>query len=514
MQIRFSEMIEFNGMRLDVAGHSLFDDAGRDVKLTRGEFAILTALARRQGQVLSRDQLLDAASGRSADAFDRSIDNLISRLRRKIEPDPSKPQLILSIRGAGYKLSSGTDAGKAVRDASTAYRCSILVLPFVNLSDGRELSHFAAAVSTALMTGLKHVAGAELVCAAGAGAGVRQSSQARVRYIVRGSVRRSAGDIRVNAQMIDAGTGAPVWAERFDGKFARIFAFETEISARIARAIDLEVVSAESRERPDRTGDLNIRDLATRGYARLYRPRTPENLAAARGFFERALRIDDRNAEALAGLAHTHVSDVLCRWSADPDLQVRLADEAASRAIEINSRLACGYHVRGLVLRVRREHARALAAFETAVQINPSLAPAQAELGFTKNILNGAENGLGYSLDALALARRISPGEPVLANWLYGIGVAHLKIGQSEKAIRWLNELIGLHPLAPALAYLAAAYALIGDDVQAQSTLAEFVRIRPRETLRTFGQRVFADHQILPGTRVFEGLRRAGLRQE
>jgi hypothetical protein len=78
-----------------------------------------------------------------------------------------------------------------------------------------------------------------------------------------------------------------------------------------------------------------------RGYTGLYRPRTAQNLAAARSFFERALRIDSRNAEALAGLAHTHVSDVLCRWSADPDLQVRLADEAAGRAIEINSRLAC-----------------------------------------------------------------------------------------------------------------------------------------------------------------------------
>ena len=300
MQIRFSEMIEFNGMRLDVAGDSLFDDAGCDVKLTRGEFAILTALARRQGQVLSRDQLLDAASGRSADAFDRSIDNLIPRLRRKIEPDPSKPQLILSIRGAGYKLSSGTDAGKAVRDASTAYRCSILVLPFVNLSDGRELSHFAAACLHGVDDRAQARRRRRACLRCGRRRRVRQSSQARVRYIVRGSVRRSAGDIRVNAQMIDAGTGAPVWAERFDGKFARIFAFETEISARIARAIDLEVVSAESRERPDRTGDLNIRDLATRGYARLYRPRTPEIFAAARGFFERALRIDDRNAEALA----------------------------------------------------------------------------------------------------------------------------------------------------------------------------------------------------------------------
>jgi two-component system, OmpR family, response regulator len=75
------ETIGFNGMVLDVAGHSLVDAHEREVSLTRGEFAILVALARRPGQVLSREQLLNAVSGRCADAFDRSIDNLIARLR-------------------------------------------------------------------------------------------------------------------------------------------------------------------------------------------------------------------------------------------------------------------------------------------------------------------------------------------------------------------------------------------------------------------------------------------------
>src|ERR1700734_1017332 len=88
MQGHLSNLVEtigFNGMVLDVAGHSLVDAGGREVRLTQGEFAILVALARRPGQVLSREQLLDAVSGRCADAFDRSIDNLIARLRGKIE---------------------------------------------------------------------------------------------------------------------------------------------------------------------------------------------------------------------------------------------------------------------------------------------------------------------------------------------------------------------------------------------------------------------------------------------
>jgi hypothetical protein len=73
-----------------------------------------------------------------------------------------------------------------------------------------------------------------------------------------------------------------------------------------------------------------------------------------------------------------------------------------------------------------------------AVQLNPSLAPAHAEFGFAKQVLAGNEGGLTHSLDGIALARRISPGDPVLANWLYGIGIGFLKIGENAQAIRWM----------------------------------------------------------------------------
>jgi adenylate cyclase len=292
-----------------------------------------------------------------------------------------------------------------------------------------------------------------------------------------------------------------------------MFAFEREATARIARGIDLELVDAVSGSSLHGACSLDVEDLVIRGYASLYRPRSFENLAEARGFFTQALHIDVGHADALAGLAHTHISDTLCRWSADPDTQVRLADDAAKRAIEINPKLAYAYHVRGLVLRVRQQYERAIAAFDMAVQLSPSLAPAHAELGFAKQVLAGDKGEFTHSLQAVALARRISPCDPVLANWLYGIGVDLLKVGENAQAIRWLNESIGLNPLPPALAYLAAAYALNGDDARSRSALSEFRRMRPRETLRGFGRRTLADHQILPGSRVFEGLRKAGLRE-
>jgi hypothetical protein len=97
------------------------------------------------------------------------------------------------------------------------------------------------------------------------------------------------------------------------------------------------------------------------------------------------------------------------------------------------------------------------------------------------------------------------------ANWLYGVGVDFLKIGETAPAIRLLNESVGLNPLSPALAYLAGTHAWNGDEEQARSALYEFRLMRPNETLRTFGERLLADHQVIPGSRLFEGLRMAGL---
>jgi DNA-binding response OmpR family regulator/TolB-like protein len=244
-----TEAIHFDGMTLDLAGHSLVGPKGREVQLTRAEFALLAVLASRPGRVLSRDWLLDAVSGRRADAFDRSIDNLIARLRRKIENQTKGPRLIITAPGAGYKFLPTSHAGAH----SAARRPSILVLPFANPGGCPELSHFVAALSVILTSGLRHVVGAQVLRGhhnvADALEGGRQLG---VQYIVSGSVRGGADQIRVNAQMTEPKTGVSVWADYFDGKLSDLFAFESEVTARISRAIDLELVEFASRRSQDR----------------------------------------------------------------------------------------------------------------------------------------------------------------------------------------------------------------------------------------------------------------------
>jgi DNA-binding winged helix-turn-helix (wHTH) protein len=100
------EVLEFAGYRLDLGGHSLSDPAGKEIALRPAEFNLLRALAQRSGRVLSRDQLLQLTSGRDAEPYDRSVDMQIMRLRRKIEPEPERPSLIVTVPGCGYKFAA------------------------------------------------------------------------------------------------------------------------------------------------------------------------------------------------------------------------------------------------------------------------------------------------------------------------------------------------------------------------------------------------------------------------
>jgi DNA-binding response OmpR family regulator len=102
-----TKKIHFGACQLDLDAHKLYDAAGEEVPITSMEFDLLKAFAERPNRVLSRDQLLDLAHNRDWEPFDRSIDIRIARLRRKVEADPSKPQVIKTVRGAGYIFVPG-----------------------------------------------------------------------------------------------------------------------------------------------------------------------------------------------------------------------------------------------------------------------------------------------------------------------------------------------------------------------------------------------------------------------
>ncbi len=108
---RSAQIYRFDRWSLDMAGRELVDEAGVVTPLSTGEFRLLAALLERPGMVLTRDQILDLTQSRRAAPFDRAVDNQVSRLRRKLERDPSNPKLIATVWGSGYRF-----AGKVERE--------------------------------------------------------------------------------------------------------------------------------------------------------------------------------------------------------------------------------------------------------------------------------------------------------------------------------------------------------------------------------------------------------------
>jgi two-component system phosphate regulon response regulator OmpR len=103
------EVVRFDGWRLDIVRRQLISPRGENVELTTGEFDLLGALVKHPGRVLGREALMDLTRGRSWEAYDRTIDAQIVRLRKKIEVDPKNPTLVKSVRGVGYVFTGKVD---------------------------------------------------------------------------------------------------------------------------------------------------------------------------------------------------------------------------------------------------------------------------------------------------------------------------------------------------------------------------------------------------------------------
>jgi two-component system OmpR family response regulator len=112
------QILRFEGYTLDAGARTFVDSQGQDVTLTRAEYSLLLAFAQKPGRVLSRDELTRVVTGRGAEPEDRSVDVLISRLRRKIEPDPKTPRLIVTVPGEGYRFTAKTQAVAATNEAA------------------------------------------------------------------------------------------------------------------------------------------------------------------------------------------------------------------------------------------------------------------------------------------------------------------------------------------------------------------------------------------------------------
>src|SRR6202044_3535986 len=190
-------------------------------------------------------------------------------------------------------------------------RLSIVVLPFANIGGGPEQEPFVDGVTESLTTDLSQMSGALVI---GRNTAFTYKNKAvdlkqigrelNVRYALEGSVQRGGNRMRVNVQLIDTETGHHLWGERFDKPLADLFDMQDEIVARLAGALNTELVAAEAR-RAEQASNPDSMDLYFQGLAWLNKGLTPDTVTRARGFFDRALSADPGNVDALVWSART-----------------------------------------------------------------------------------------------------------------------------------------------------------------------------------------------------------------
>ena len=239
--------------------------------------------------------------------------------------------------GAG----KASDTGRSCHRHQHPPRLSIVVLPFANIGGEPEQEYFVDGVTESLTTDLSRISGSFVIARntaftyKGKPIDVKQiGRELGVRYVLEGSVQRGGNRLRVNVQLIDAGTGNHLWAERFDKPVADLFDMQDEIVARLANQLGVQLMVAEAR-RSERAPHPDAMDLYFQGMAYLNKGRTPAYLDQARGFFERALVLDPGNIEALVGTAQVDAGMTTSFMTDDPAARFASAEAALTKALSL-----------------------------------------------------------------------------------------------------------------------------------------------------------------------------------
>ena len=226
--------------------------------LTPKALALLSFIADRPGEVVTKDQLFDAVWP-EVNVGDAALVTCIQELRRALKDDARRPRYIETLHRRGYrfvgKIAVAPPNAAVERNARALPlpdRPSIAVLPFANMSEDPDQEHFADGISEDLITDLSRIHWLFVIARNSTfvyknrAIDVKQvARELGVRYVLEGSVRRAGKRIRINAQLVDAVTGGHHWAERYDRELGDIFAVQDEITRSVVAAIEPRLLAAE-----------------------------------------------------------------------------------------------------------------------------------------------------------------------------------------------------------------------------------------------------------------------------
>ncbi len=383
---------------------------------------------------------------------------------------------------------------------------SIAVLPFHNMSGDAEQTYFADGIAEDVLTGLARIRWLFVIARNSSFTFKNKSVDVKevgrrlgVRYVLEGSVRKAANRVRITAQLVDAATGAHLWAERYDRDLTDIFDVQDEITQNVVASIEPTLRRAEiervKRKRPD---DLGAYDLYLRAVAHMYEV-TSEGREAALGFVGRALKLDPDYAEAHGVAAWCYFAKSLWEGSLPApyrDAMIRHGRTVQALQTEDASTLA---HAAIALALATRDYAAALEMIDRAIAINPNSAHAHGH----GSVINTWGGNYDRSIALSEHALRLSPLDPLSVMPLAGQAGARMMKGEYEAAIALARRALQVYPThTPSFLIMMASLVRAGRIDEARATASTFVAVSPM-------------YRIIPDAPVLEHfvaeLRQAGL---
>ncbi len=410
---------------------------------------------------------------------------------------------------------SGAPAAPIATPKPATLKPSIAVLPFVNMSGDPEQEYFSDGMAEEIITALSRMRSLVVIARnssfhyKGRSVDVKQvGRELGVRYVLEGSVRKAASRLRITGQLIDAETGAHLWADRFDGGMEDIFDLQDQVTARVVGAIAPKLEQAEiERVRRKPTASLDAYDYFLRGMAGLHRWSREGNDEALTHFYQ-AIELDPDFAAAHGLAARAYVQRNAGGWVTDRPHELAEARSLARRAVELGHDDAIALCTAGFALADLVGEIEDGAAFiEKALALNPNLAWAWLYSGWVKAALGEAD----LALERIARARRLSPHDPQDFSIHSATAFAQFIAARYGEALASAQAAVRDRPnYQLAICLLAASAAMAGQSAEARKAVDQLLRLNPelRVADARFFQMIHRPEDIERWTSAF---RKAGL---
>ena len=367
---------------------------------------------------------------------------------------------------------------------------SIAVLPFDNMSGDAEHEYFCDGMTEDIITDLSKIGGLLVVARNSSFAYKGKKFDVRtvarelgVRFVLEGSVRRAGNRVRINAQLIDAGSGGHLWAERFDRDLTDIFEMQDDVTRRIVGTLKVTLSPTEdARLSEGGTKNLDAHDCYLRAGKFLFgATKNRELFAEALALLDRAIGLDPTYAEPIAGIGLAYLFDYFNRWTGTPEEALKRVRQYAERAIATDPNEPLGHMVlaRAAMYEADLEFAEAEAA--KALTLNPNYALAFHTLGSIRIYL-------GQPLAAIPLIERAMRLDPAFAQqYLHFLGCAYLIAGKYETAAVVFRQRVLMVPETDlSRSFLASALGHLGQADEARRVWAELIAINPQYSFADF----------------------------